>query len=446
MTVDISGNVYLSDTGNCAIRLINKHTGIIKTVAGTVSGHCGSSGDGFAAVDARLNHPLGISLDSMNNLFIADSQNNKIRVVSSDGIITTFAGTGGAGRSGDGGLAVDAYLDNPYGVAVDNFNKVYIADANNQVIRVVDSTGIITTIVDQLIFPAAVALDLGGNLYIADAGSNNILKVTMTSGSSRVITTIAGSSTGSQGYSGDGGAAVDATLNVPTGVTVDNSGNVYIADYMNNVVRIVAYDTGIITTYAGGGTMGVVGDDGPATGAYLSSPNAVTIDQLGTLYIADSLDHRVREVVPGTFNYPTSQPTNQPVAQPTLQPIATPTSQPTHCPSEEPSYQPLARPTGQPSQMPMPRPTGMPSSNPSHQPVGRPSGQPAAFPTIQPVANPTLQPTERPTSQPTKMPMPRPTGMPTEQPSTQPTGFPTKQPNQRPSTQPSSQPSQRPSR
>ena len=421
MTIDINGNVFLADTYNCAIRYIYKVTGIITTIAG--NGTCGSSGDGFAATSATLRHPDGLSLDTMNNnLYIADTGNNKIRLVSSAGIITTFAGNGAFGSSGDGGAAINAQLHTPYGVAIDKINKnVYIADSGNGVARMVNSGGIITTIAGMMTFPIAVALDQGGNLYIADAGGNNIRKVTMNIGGN-IITTVAGSPSGTHGYSGDGDAATSALLYQPTGVAVDNVGNIYIADYLNNVVRRVAYDTGIITTVAGGGMMGSsLGDGGSATSVYLASPNAVAVDMSDTFYIADSGNHRIRKVVPGTFNFPTGQPTEQPTERPS--------AQPTSLPTEKPTSQPSRRPTSQPSQMPMPRPTG----NPSVQPSSQPSQRPVAQPSHQPIARPSRQPSSLPTEKPSRQPLSRPSGQPSHVPQSNPTGQPTAQPTRQPS-------------
>ena len=341
VTVDVSGNVYFTDTSNCAVRVIDKHKGILKTIAG-VSGQCGSSGDGFAAVNTKLNNPSGIYLDSMNNVYITDSSNNKVRMVNSAGNIRTFAGTGTAGTSGDGHLAINAQLYNPSDVAIGLNGNVYIADTSNNKIRMVNSTGIIITFAGTgtyggsgdgaeatfatLSNPSGVSADLFGNVYIADTFNNRIRVVN----SVGIITTFAGG-----GYSmGLYGAhlAVEVSLSYPYGVKVDSSGNVYIADTSNNVVRLVPYDgSGIITTFAGVGMSGTgsgyLGDGGPASSGYLGYPRSVALDVSGALYIADTSDYRVRKVA-STINYPTSQPSVQP---------STPSSQPTLQPSSEPS-------------------------------------------------------------------------------------------------------------
>ena len=350
VTVDISGNVYFSDTGNCAIRFINKHKGIITTIAGTISGQCGSSGDGSAAVNARLFYPNGIKLDPANNLYISDSSNNKIRLVNSAGIIRTFAGTGTAGTSGDGHLAINAQLNYPMDVAIGLNGNIYIADSSNNKVRMVNSAGIITTfagiggysmggssnigdggdaISATLLNPSGVSADLSGNVYIADTNNGRIRVVN----SAGIITTFAGVGGSSMGGSsiGDGYLAVDAQLSYPSGVKVDSSGNVYIADSSHNVVRLVTHGTGIISTFAGVGMSsmgsGYVGDGGPASSAYLYYPKSVALDVSGALYIADTSDYRVRKVA-STINYPTSQPSSQP---------STPSSQPSLQPSGEPS-------------------------------------------------------------------------------------------------------------
>ena len=343
VTTDINGNTYISDTYNCAIRFINKHTGIIKTIAGLVNGECGSSGDGFAAASATLYHPYGVSLDKSNNLYIADTGNNKIRLVTfSTGIITTFAGTGVSGFIGDGNAAINARLNYPSDVALDSSGNVYIADTSNNRIRRVNSQGIISNFAGGgtsndmsflgdglkatfavLLAPSGVSADSHGNVFIADTSHGRIRFVNSTG----FITTFAGG--GSCYYGCDGHPAVDVVLDNPSGVTVDVSGgNVYFADGMNNVIRHVDRGTGIITTFAGGlNNYGSLGDDGPATSARLYNPNAVAVDVSGTVYVADSGDYRVRKVV-NTINYPTSQPSVRP---------STPTSQPTEQPSSAPT-------------------------------------------------------------------------------------------------------------
>ena len=352
-----NGNLIFADTYNNAIRSINKQTGIITIIAGMVDGTPGSSEDGLQATSASLSYPGGVSLDTMNNnLYIADTGNHKIRLVTfstgSTGIITTFAGTGMSGFSGDGSSAINAQLFGPNDVAADVYGNVYITDTQNNRIRKVNSQGIISTFAGggtsndmnyfigdglkatsaALFYPSGVSAD-SGNVFIADTSHGRIRVVNSTG----FITTFAGG--GSCYYSCDGYPAVNAQLMSPTGVKVDVSGNVYIADGGNNKIFLVDHATGTITTFAGVGGYSYVslGDGGPATSAHLNYPKSVAVDMSsGTLYIADSGDYRIREVYI-TYNYPTSQPSERPSSQPTNLPIEKPTSQPTQQPSGEPS-------------------------------------------------------------------------------------------------------------
>ena len=302
MAVDSAGNLYIADSGNQRIRKVDL-TGTITTIAGT--GEFGFSGDGGPAVEAELHSPRGVAVDSAGNLYIADSRNRRIRKVDSTGTITTIAGTGEFGFSGDGGPAVEAELRSPYGVAVDSAGNVYIADVIDQRIRKVDSTGTITTIAGtgefgfsgdggpaveaELRRPYGVAVDSAGNVYIADVIDQRIRKVDSTG----TITTIAG--TGEFGFSGDGGPAVEAELRRPYGVAVDSAGNVYIADVSNQRIRKVD-STGTITTIAGTGEFGFSGDGGPAVEAELRRPYGVAVDSAGNLYIADTGNRRIRKI------------------------------------------------------------------------------------------------------------------------------------------------------
>jgi len=276
---------------------------IITTVAGT--GQSGYSGDGGLATKAQLNNAFGITVDAEGNLYIADTSNHRIRKVDTSGIITTVAGNGMYGYSGDGWPAVWAQLYHPQDVTLDDAGNLYIADLGNHRIRKVDTSGIITTVAGDGMYgyvidevpaiqshlnnPTGIAVDAWGNLYIADSATDRIRKVD-TNG---IITTVAGCSY--TGYSGDGGPAIQAWLNNPTGIAVDAWGNLYIADQGNNVVRKV--DTsGIITTVAGNGRYGYSGDGGPATEARLVQPYSVCIDISGNFYIADRVGHRIRKV------------------------------------------------------------------------------------------------------------------------------------------------------
>ena len=283
----------------------------ISTIAGT--GSQGYSGDDGAATLAILNCPLGMSADSSGNIYFVDTCNQKIRrIAASTGIITTIAGTGSIGSAGDGGAATAAQLYNPHGLYVDSSGNIYIADLSNQKVRkVTASTGIITTIAGtgrpgfsgdggaataaQLFTPEGVVVDSSGSVYIADWDNHRIRKVAASTG---IITTIAG--TGSIGtataVNGDGGAATAAQLNIPQGVSVDSLGNVYIADSGNQKIRKVAVSTGIITTIAGTGSAGSAGDGGAATAAQLNGAHGVSVDSSGNVYIADSGNQKIRKL------------------------------------------------------------------------------------------------------------------------------------------------------
>ncbi len=291
-----------SDTG--AAQAITR-VATINTIAG--NGTAGYLGDSGPATSAELNSPYGLVIDNAGNLYIADPANNRVRKVDlGTGTISTFAGNGAAGYSGDNGPATSAELQLPVGVALDTGGNLYIADEGNNVIRKVNTSGVITTVAGNntegysgdtglatsasLYAPSGVAVDSSGNLFIADAGNNRVRKVTASTG---VITTIAG--TGTAAYSGDNGAAVSATLNKPSAVIEGSTGNLYILDTGNNVVRLVN-TTGTITTVAGNGTAGYSGDDGPATSATLHTPYGLNIDSSGNLYIADSGNNVVRIV------------------------------------------------------------------------------------------------------------------------------------------------------
>ena len=304
IALDASGNLFIADTSNNRIRKVGAN-GIITTVAG--NGDIGYAGDGGAATAASLDSPSGVAVDAVGNLLIVDTYDERIRKVSSDGIITTLAGNGHLGYSGDGAAAVNASLYYPKGVAVDAAGNVFIADDGNQRIRKVDTNGIITTVAGNgysgfagdtgaatnasLANPQGVAVDAFGNLFIADTGNNRIREV----GANGIIITVAGD--GTEGYSGDGSPAASASLDGPEGVTVDALGNLFIADTGNSVIRKV-YTNGIITTLAGNGTAAYSGDGGTPTNASFSYPEGVAVDALGDLFIADSANQVIRQVVP----------------------------------------------------------------------------------------------------------------------------------------------------
>lgn len=339
LAVDRAGNLYISDTFNHRVRKLSPD-GMINTVIG--NGTVGFSGDGGPAASARLT-PAGLGFDTTGNLYIADFGNHRIRMVRPDGIISTVAGNGTAGFSGDGGPATNAALNSPRSVAVDGAGNLYIADIFNFRVRKVSPNGIITTIAgtginscpqpgapavnSSLSFPPAVAVDEIGTLYISSCGVRKVtadgtlasvvgvgatslafagrtlyLSVDVTGQIRRVtpdgvISTIAGTSLSN--FSGDGGPAYLASLSLsgPMGLSVDAAGNVLIADQFNHRVRRV--DTsGNISTVAGNGNQSFSGDGGPATAASLNSPQGVTADGLGNLYVVDTSNSRVRKVDP----------------------------------------------------------------------------------------------------------------------------------------------------
>ena len=301
VAVDNADNLYIADRNNHRILKIDS-TGTITTFAGTEER--GFGGDGGPAVQARLRYPTGVAVDGAGNLYIADQNNHRLRKVDSTGTIDTVAGTGESGFGGDNGAAAAAQLSYPSGVAVDGAGNLYIADSGNHRIRRVDSTGTITTVAGtgkygfggngglavqaQLNYPAGVAVDGAGNLYIADSGNHSIRKVDVTG----TIDAVAG--TGESGFSGDNGAAATAQLSYPSGVAVDGAGNLYIAD-THRIRKVDA--TGTITTVAGASDISsYAGDGGPAGKALLYSPGGVAVDNAGNLYIADSGNHSIRKI------------------------------------------------------------------------------------------------------------------------------------------------------
>jgi sugar lactone lactonase YvrE len=305
VAVDGRGNFFVADAGNYRIRRVDAETGIITTLAGT--GALAFIGDGGAATSAGLSSPRGITVDSLGRLFISDNFNRRIRRVDLNGSITTVAGTGQEGGSGDDGPATSAQFSHPRGVAVDSLGNLFIADAFNHRIRRVDASGIITTVAGTgeadpsgdggpatsagLQFPNSVALDHQGNLFIADDGNRRVRKVDAETG---VISTVAG--TGESGFSGDGGPATSAQLGALRGVALDGQGNLFIADGENHRIRRVDADTGVITTLAGTGEAGFSGDGDAATSAQLSSPHGVVVDGLGNLFFVDQGNFRIRRV------------------------------------------------------------------------------------------------------------------------------------------------------
>ncbi len=306
---DAAGDLFIADGSNQRIRRVDATTGIITTVAG--NGVAGFGGDGGPATSAQLNGPSGVAVDPDGNVLIADQQNFRIRRVdAATGVISTVVGNGSYGYSGDGGLATDAGLNYAPRVAFDAVGDLLVAE-NDRIRRVDGASGIISTIAGngsygysgdgglataaQIGTPPSVALNSAGDLFIADSGDSRIRRMIAATG---VITTIAGN--GTYGYSGDGGPAIDAQLQDPQAIAVDAAGNLFISEHVGGHVRRVDAATGVVTTVAGNGTFGYAGDGGPATLASLSYPLGIGFDGAGGLFIADTNSNRIRRVDPAT--------------------------------------------------------------------------------------------------------------------------------------------------
>ena len=304
VVADAAGNLYF-DSGNSVLKVDT--SGILTVVAGS-STLPGYAGDGGPATSAQLMQPSGLAVDSAGNLFIADSGNNVIRMVAAaTGIISTVAGNGTPGYSGNGSLATNAELGHPRYVAVGGFDDLFITDSDNSVIRkVTAASGIIRTVAGNGIpgysgdgsvatsarlSPSGLAVDGAGNIYVSDATNSVIRKVAAGTG---IITTVAG--TGIAGLLGDGGLATIALLYSQDDVAADAAGNLYIADAGNTRIRKVAAATGIITTAVGGGANSYT--NGPATSAQLTAVPSVALDGAGNIYIADG--NVIRKVTAAT--------------------------------------------------------------------------------------------------------------------------------------------------
>lgn len=292
--------LYIAESRNNKIRKVDPR-GIISPVAG--NGRAGDGKDGILGVYGELRDPQGVAIDSSGNLYIADTGNHKIRKVSPQGIMTTYAGTGTLGDCGDGGPGTDAELSLPRGVAVDATGNLYIVDSGNHKVRKVDPQGIITTVAGnghcgscpggtrategELGFPYDVAVDTTGNLYITSSRHSAIMKVDLNG----IISSIAGE------LWSDDMKVTYGRHNRPHGITVDSIGNIYISDTKKHTISKIN-SKGIITPYAGKGTRGMSGDGRRAIDAALEFPYGLAVDSFGNLYIADSDNNRVRKVDP----------------------------------------------------------------------------------------------------------------------------------------------------
>jgi sugar lactone lactonase YvrE len=295
IAVDTAGNVFVADTTNHTIRKVTSG-GVVTTLAGTA----GSSGSTDATgSSARFNFPTSVAVDSSGNVFVADNGNNTIRKITSAGVVTTLAGTAGSSGSTDG-TGSAARFNSPQGVAVDSAGNVYVADRLNQTIRKVTSAGVVTTLagtagssgstdgtgsVARFNSPRSTAVDTSGNVFVADTFNSIIRKVT----SAGVVTTLAGTA-GSTGSTDGTGSA--ARFSNPAGVSVDTAGNVFVADSSNNTIRKVT-SAGVVTTLAGSaGNSGSA--DGIGSAARFNSPQGVAVDSAGNVYVADTSNNTIR--------------------------------------------------------------------------------------------------------------------------------------------------------
>lgn len=323
LSLDAQGNLYIADLGNARIRRVALD-GTITTIAGGGAVPAGGANDGSPATMVALSAPRNLAFDGSGNLYISDFNGERVYLLTPNGSLTTFVGTGAVGSAGDNGPATVAQLNHPAGLAFDAQGSLYIADSGNHLVRRV-TQGAITSYA-RASTPAGLTFDGIGNLYIADISAGDIVVISPSGAASTLPVPAADvsvsigvgvyASVGTEvlligaGYSvaavagggnlarGDGGPATEARLSHPSGVAVDSSGNVYIADRDNNRIRSVHPD-GTIVTVAGNGFAGNPGDGGPAIQAELNSPSSVTVDSSGNLYIADTGNARIRKVTPG---------------------------------------------------------------------------------------------------------------------------------------------------
>ncbi len=302
ISADVAGNVYFADFANQRIRRVDVSTGIITTFAGT--GTASFSGDGGPATAATFNGPSGVWVDLAGNVYVADNNNHRVRMIDPSGTINTIAGTGSAGFSGDGGPATAARLNTPSRVCTDPSGNIYIADKYNYRVRVINTSGTIQTFIGtgsagfggdggpataaRINLPYWLEPDAAGNIYLADQYNYRVRKVDL----SGIITTIAGS--GSSTYGGDGGQATAAGLPGPYGLAIDPTGNLYISTDLDSRIRIVD-PSGIIQTYGGNGSSTYGGDGGAATAASFNQPSGLKVYG-NDLFIADQFNHRVRVI------------------------------------------------------------------------------------------------------------------------------------------------------
>jgi DNA-binding beta-propeller fold protein YncE len=305
---DTSGNLYFSDTFNHCIRRVDAATSVITTLAGC--GEPGYSGDGGPATGARFNEPYGIAIDRSGNVYVADRHNHCVRrIEAASGIVTTFAGNGCAGFGGDDGPAARAAMSEPNGLALDPAqSRLFIADVADHRVRVVDlASGTIWTFAGTgeaehsgdgglatkagIYGARAVKVAADGTVYVLERQGSTLRAVNPRSG---VITTLAG--TGVRSYTGDNGPALAATFDAPKELTIDRDGNLLIVDTENHAIRRIEIRSKIVVTVVGSGRQGSGGDGGPATTASLDRPHGAAVAPDGSIYIGDTNNHRVRQV------------------------------------------------------------------------------------------------------------------------------------------------------
>jgi sugar lactone lactonase YvrE len=294
LAIDASGNLYIADEGNSVIRKMDT-TGLVSNFAG-VGGVKGSA-NGLGSL-ATFNKPFGVATDASGNLYVADAGNNQIRMIGTAGMVNTFAGTGIAGASN---VADSVSFNSPLGIAVDNVGNIYVADYENNLVRKITQAGMVSTLAGSgakgandgldtaatFNLPEALAVDAADNIYVADNGNNLIRKVTPTG----QVTTFAGS--GQPGR--NDGTGTGASFNSPFGIAIDADGNLYVADSGNNLIRKIT-PGGAVTTIAGSGSKGA--NDGTSSTASFNTPAGIAIDSSGNIYVADENNNLVRKIAP----------------------------------------------------------------------------------------------------------------------------------------------------
>ena len=302
---DSAGNLFYTEAKNHIVRRVDLATGDVTTVAG--SGESGYSGDGGPATQATMKEPYSLAVDGNGDIYIVDRLNAVIRKVDgATGMISTVAGTGEEGYSGDGGPGDQAMLREPNDCFLDGKGGLLIADIQDQRIRRLDTdTGVISTFAGNgekersgdgkpaleasFLGSRAVCMDSKGNTYVAEREGNGVRKID----SNGILSTVAGN--GERGYEGDGGPALTTTWGSPKALRCDAQDNVVVVDTENHAIRLIHSDTGIVTTIAGG-RLGGEGDGGSATEAAMNRPHGCAIDAQGNIFVADSNNHRVRVV------------------------------------------------------------------------------------------------------------------------------------------------------